>query len=30
VSLKIELPSGNHVTIGGGDAFKGILEMNPT
>ena len=29
VSLKIELPSGNHVTIGGGDAFKGILEMNP-
>ncbi|MEI8313604.1 MAG: hypothetical protein WCH98_22885, partial [Verrucomicrobiota bacterium] len=29
VSLKIALPSGNHITIGGGDAFKGILEMNP-
>ena len=30
VSLKVELPSGNHVTIGGGDVFRGILEMNPT
>ena len=29
VSLKIALPSGNHIPIGGGDAFKGILEMNP-
>lgn len=28
-SLKIELPNGNHVTIGRGDVFSGLLEMNP-